>query len=74
MLDNMVDNNDTQEQKLIQAVELSDAEMEKVSGGSRELDSETWERERSKSYERTKDDITEEWEQEYSESYSRTYS
>ncbi len=73
MLDNMVDNNDTQEQKLIQAVELSNAEMEKVSGG-RDLESETWERERSRSYERSKDDITEEWEREYSESYSRTYS
>ena len=69
----MLDNINTQEQELIEALELSDAEMEKVSGG-RELDSERWERERSKSYERTKDDVTEEWEREYSESYERTYS
>ncbi len=69
----MLDNTNTQEEKLIQALELSDAEMEKVSGG-RDLDSERWERERSRSYERTKDDVTEEWEREYSESYERTYS
>ena len=68
----MLDNINTQEQKSIEAVELSDAEMEKISGGD-DLSSEKWERERSSSYERTKDDVTEEWEDEDYRSYERVY-
>ena len=53
----MLSNSNTQEQKLIQAIELSEAEMEKVSGGDRDLESETWERTRSRRYTRDDDEV-----------------
>ncbi len=69
----MLSNSNTQEQKLIQAIELSDAEMEKVSGGDRDLDSETWERTRSRRYIRDDDEVEETWEETRTDRYTREY-